>query len=189
VTSFISKILTTSPVASSVEVETIDVKTFNLPLFDHPSAPAMFPLNLPSPLPEGHPALAWSKKLQTFDAYILVTPEYNGGLPAGFKNALDYTYYEFTSKPFFTISYGVHGGNFANEEASRAIGVIMKGKVVDTKVLLPWAKDEMMLPTAEGKLGPKTLEAWEGQKGEVLKGFEELIGLLKEEKVAEEIAA
>lgn len=65
----------------------------------------------------------------------------------------------------------------------------MKGKVVDTKVLLPWAKDEMMLPTAEGKLGPKTLEAWEGQKGEVLKGFEELIGLLKEDKVAEEIAA
>lgn len=149
----------------------------------------MVPLNLPSPLPAGHPALAWSKALQKFDAYILVTPEYNGGLPGGFKNALDYTYYEFSSKPFFTISYGVHGGNFANEEASRAIGVIMKGKVVDTKVLLSWAKDEMMLPTAQGKIGEKTLEAWEGQKGEVLKGFEELVTLLKEEKVDEKIAA
>lgn len=149
----------------------------------------MAPLNLPSPLPADHPALAWSKALQAFDAYILVTPEYNGGLPAGFKNALDYTYYEFTSKPFFTISYGVQGGNFANEEASRAIGLIMKGKVVDTKVLLPWAKDEMMLPTAQGKIGEKTLEAWEGQKGEVLKGFEELVTLLKEEKVEAKIAA
>ncbi|KAE8448799.1 hypothetical protein EG329_008801 [Mollisiaceae sp. DMI_Dod_QoI] len=183
VTTFIHDILLTSPHSPTVELSTIDVTTFNLPLYNHPTAPAMAPLHLPSPLPASHPALTWSTTLQTYDAYILVTPEYNGGLPAGFKNALDYLYYEFKGKPFFVISYGVHGGNFANEEASRAVGLIMGAKLVETKVKLPYAKEDLMLATGEGKVGEASLKAWAEEKVNVLKGFEELVGLLKEEEV------
>ncbi|KUJ13524.1 flavo protein [Mollisia scopiformis] len=179
VASFIHNIISTSPSFASNEITTVDVKSFNLSLYDHPSAPALFPLDKPSPLPESHPAIKWSQTIASFDAYILITPEYNGGLPAGFKNALDYLYHEFKGKPVFVISMGVHGGNFANEEATRALGTIMRGRAVETKVLLVIA-DEDKLNATMGRVGEKSLEVWGEQKADVLKGFEELVGMLND---------
>lgn len=149
----------------------------------------MFPLNVPSPLDASHPAINWSKTIASFDGYILVTPEYNGGLPAGFKNALDYLYYEIKGKSAFVVSYGVHGGNFANEEAVRALGLIMGGTVVETKVLLKYDGADFMAATGEGKVGEKSLAAWEAEKVNVVKGFEELVQSLKDGGLKEAIAA
>lgn len=87
------------------------------------------------------------------------------------------------------ISYGVHGGNFANEEAVRALGLIMKGTVVDTKVLLQYDGGDFMAAIVEGKIGEKSLEAWEGKKEDVVKGFEELVVALKDGGLKEAIAA
>ena len=49
------------------------------------------------------------------DGIIIVTPEYNGGLPASLKNAIDVLYDEWHSKPIsiVTVSGGVFGGTQA----------------------------------------------------------------------------
>lgn len=87
------------------------------------------------------------------------------------------------------ISYGVHGGNFANEEATRALGLIMGGKVVEKKVLLAYEREDLMLASGEGKIGEKSLKKWEEEKEGVVKGFEELVGILTDGGLKEDIAA
>jgi len=54
-------------------------------------------------------ALRWQKKVAEFDGYIFVTAEYNRGVPAVLKNALDYAYPEWIRKPAAYVGYGSVG--------------------------------------------------------------------------------
>jgi len=49
---------------------------------------------------------AWSHRVAAADAFVVVTPEYNYGMPAVLKNALDFLYHEWAWKPVAFISYG-----------------------------------------------------------------------------------
>jgi len=40
------------------------------------------------------------------DAFVFVTPEYNHGMPATLKNAIDYLHHEWAYKPVSFVSYG-----------------------------------------------------------------------------------
>lgn len=53
-----------------------------------------------------------SRAIASSDALVIVTPEYNNGIPGALKNALDYLYEEFEHKPVgvVTISGGPYGG-------------------------------------------------------------------------------
>jgi NAD(P)H-dependent FMN reductase len=53
-----------------------------------------------------------SRAISGADALVIVTPEYNNGIPGALKNALDYLYDEFSRKPVgvVTISGGPYGG-------------------------------------------------------------------------------
>ncbi len=53
-----------------------------------------------------------SRAIASSDALVIVTPEYNNGIPGSLKNALDYLYDEFSHKPVgvVTISGGPYGG-------------------------------------------------------------------------------
>jgi hypothetical protein len=48
----------------------------------------------------------WSRTVSRADGYIFVSPEYNHGLNAATKNALDYLYHEWRDKPAGFVSYG-----------------------------------------------------------------------------------
>ncbi|MFG1694211.1 GNAT family N-acetyltransferase [Nonomuraea sp. NPDC049309] len=48
----------------------------------------------------------WSAMVDAADGFIAVTPEYNYGMPAAFKNALDYLSREWAWKPMGFVSYG-----------------------------------------------------------------------------------
>jgi len=48
----------------------------------------------------------WSRLVDAADAFIAVTPEYNFGMPATFKNAVDYLHREWAWKPMGFVSYG-----------------------------------------------------------------------------------
>ncbi len=48
----------------------------------------------------------WSAMVDAADGFILVTPEYNYGMPASLKNALDYLSREWAWKPVAFVSYG-----------------------------------------------------------------------------------
>jgi NAD(P)H-dependent FMN reductase/GNAT superfamily N-acetyltransferase len=72
-------------------------------------------LNLPFLDEEEHPSSGvyrhehtrrWSAVADAADGFIVVTPEYNYGMPATLKNALDYLSAEWAWKPIGFVSYG-----------------------------------------------------------------------------------
>src|SRR5690242_13749078 len=48
----------------------------------------------------------WSAMVAAADGFIAITPEYNYGMPAALKNALDYLGSEWAWKPIGFVSYG-----------------------------------------------------------------------------------
>ena len=96
-------------------VELVDLRDFDLPLFDEPASNAWMPSSDPR-------AVAWQNKLAEFDGFIFVVAEYNRSVTGALKNALDQAYKEWVRKPFTAIAYGSVGGTRAMEHL-RMIGV------------------------------------------------------------------
>lgn len=85
-------------------VEPIDLAEPALPLFDEPEHPRL------RKYVHDH-TKAWSATVERADAYVVVTPEYNYGMPPSLLNALDYLVHEWAYKPVGFVSYGgVSGG-------------------------------------------------------------------------------
>ncbi len=93
---------------SDWDVELVDVRDFDLPFFNERAS------NLWAPSADPH-AIAWQKKLATFDGFIFVTAEYNRSIPGSLKNALDQAYKEWIHKPAAVMAYGSTGGARAAE--------------------------------------------------------------------------
>jgi len=88
---------------TDAEFELVDLQDYSLPLLDDPVPPS---LNRPRP---PH-AQKWSEKVASLDAFVFVTPEYDHGIPAALKNAIDYLYGEWNNKAAGFVSYGSAGG-------------------------------------------------------------------------------
>lgn len=92
------------------EVELLDLKEIDLPLMDEPNHPRV------QKYTKAH-TKKWSKTIDSADAFVIVTPEYNFGYPATLKNALDYLSVEWSDKPMGFVSYGgISGGTRAVQE-------------------------------------------------------------------------
>ena len=89
--------------------EVVDLRDYPMPFFDEPRSPITLP-------PKNEVALRWADKLAQLDGFIFVTAEYNHGIPAVLKNALDYAYKEFNRKPATFVAYGSAGGARAVEQ-------------------------------------------------------------------------
>jgi NAD(P)H-dependent FMN reductase len=85
-----------------MDVELIDLRDYPMPFFDEPASNAWVPS-------KNAVAQRWQKKVAEFDGYIFVTAEYNRGIPAVLKNALDYAYPEWNRKPAACVGYGSVG--------------------------------------------------------------------------------
>jgi len=83
----------------TADFDVIDLRDFPLPFFNEPKSPAWEP-------PQNEVAQRWGKKVAGFDGYIFVTAEYNHGVPAVLKNAIDHAYHEFKRKPAAFVGYG-----------------------------------------------------------------------------------
>lgn len=92
---------------ASIDFEVVDLRDYYLPIFDEALPPAAAKER------ESQKARDWSTKLESFDAYIFVTAEYNRSIPGCLKNALDYVSRELTNKAGAIVSYGSVGGNSA----------------------------------------------------------------------------
>lgn len=89
--------------------EIVDLRDHKLPFFDEQKAPIWEP-------PKDPAAQAWCARIARFDGYVFVTAEYNRGIPAVLKNALDHTYFELHRKPAGFIGYGGVGAARAIEQ-------------------------------------------------------------------------
>lgn len=96
-------------------VELVDLRDFDLPMFDEVSSNLWVPSSDPK-------AVAWQNKLAEFDGYIFVVAEYNHSITGALKNALDQAYKEWDKKPFTAMAYGSAGGARALEHL-RLIGI------------------------------------------------------------------
>jgi NAD(P)H-dependent FMN reductase len=79
--------------------ELIDLAEVGLPFMDEPHHPRF------GNYVHQH-TKDWSAKIEAADAFIFVTPEYNHGMSAPLKNALDYLHREWQFKPVGFVSYG-----------------------------------------------------------------------------------
>jgi NAD(P)H-dependent FMN reductase len=91
-----------------LDVELVDLKTFDLPFFNEPAS------NLWMPSADQR-AVAWQNKIGEFDGYIFVVAEYNRSITGALKNAMDQAYKEWTRKPAAYVGYGSVGGARAIE--------------------------------------------------------------------------
>ena len=85
-----------------MSVELVDLRDYPMPFFDEVAS------NMWAPS-KNEVARRWQKKVAEFDGFIFVTAEYNRGIPAVLKNALDYAYPEWNRKAAAYVGYGSVG--------------------------------------------------------------------------------
>lgn len=98
-----------------MDAEIVDLRDFPMPFFDEVASNAWAPS-------ENEVAVAWQKKIASYDGYIFVVAEYNRSITGALKNALDQAYVDWNRKAFGAIAYGSVGGARAVEHL-RNIGV------------------------------------------------------------------
>ena len=91
------------------DFEVVDIQDFNLPLLDEPVPPSMGQYSKPH-------TKAWAAKVDSFDAFVFVTPEYNHGTSGALKNAIDFLFAEWNNKAAGFVGYGSAGGVRAVEQ-------------------------------------------------------------------------
>lgn len=108
VTPKLAKWVETRMKAKHDDIEVLDLADYDMPLL------AEAPWTPNRQLTDG--AKQWLEALERADGYMFVTAEYNHGLPAVLKNAIDYTNGQMTRKPAGIVSHGVVSGARANEQ-------------------------------------------------------------------------
>ena len=81
------------------DYDLIDLADFDLPLLDEANSPSQGNY-------ENAHTKAWAAKIDSYDGFVFVTPEYNHSTSAALKNALDYLYQEWNNKAVGFVSYG-----------------------------------------------------------------------------------
>lgn len=159
-----------------ITFELVDVAALNLPLFDEPGIPSQ--IKDPSGYAHDH-TRAWSATIAACDAFVFVTPQYNWGIPAGLKNAIDYLFHEWKGKPAMIVSYGGHGG----DKCAAALKVVLGGgldmKVVEVTVNLSFPDRGFLVRAARGEElgldGGSDQGIWAKERGEVVEVWEEMV--------------
>ncbi|MFA7267376.1 MAG: NADPH-dependent FMN reductase [Candidatus Nanopelagicales bacterium] len=100
--------------SSPLRYELLDLADVGLPLLDEPLKASL------QTYKHEH-TKRWSERVQAFDGFLFVTPQYNWGYPAVLKNALDYLYVEWHDKPATVLTYGTHGGGKAAKQLQEVL--------------------------------------------------------------------
>jgi len=103
---------------SDAEFELIDLLEWNLPMLDESFPPSMDKY-------EHKHTKEWAATIASFDGFVFVAPEYNHGINAALKNAIDFIFKEWNNKAAGFVSYGSEGGVRAVEQLRQVMGAIM----------------------------------------------------------------
>ncbi len=125
-------------------VEILDLAEINLPFFDEPNHPRMRRYVHPH-------TRAWSEAVDSADAFVFVSPEYNFSMTAPLKNALDYLSAEWAYKPVGLVTYGgLSGGTRAAHQIRQVVSVLKMIPVPEAVALpmvFPQIVDSEFVPT------------------------------------------
>ena len=118
------------PVDLCFDVEVVDLAEVGLPLLDEPHHPAEH-------MYVHEHTRRWSASVAAADAFVLVMPEYNVGFTAPLKNALDYLYTEWNSKPVGFVSYGMTSAGLRAVEMIKPVLISLQMVPVHDAVSIP----------------------------------------------------
>ena len=113
------------------DVALCDLAELDLPMMDEPRHPRFHDY-------EHQHTKDWSARVDATDAFVVVTPEYNHGMTAPFKNALDFLHDEWQYKPIGFVSYGgASAGTRGVEHAKQVVSTLKMMPVFET-VAIPF---------------------------------------------------
>ena len=113
------------------EVEVLDLAKINLPFIDEPNHPRLQSY-------EKDHTKEWSRKIDGGDAFVMVVPEYNYGMPPTLANAIDFLYNEWNYKPAGFVSYGGLSGGTRSVQMCKEIMTTVKMVPLPEAVNLPF---------------------------------------------------
>ena len=105
------------------EYELVDIADFDLPLLDEAIPPSQ------GKYQKDH-TKRWADKIDGFDAFVFVTPEYNHSTSGALKNAIDFLYAEWNNKAAGFVAYGSAGGTRAVEHLR---GIMAELQIADVR--------------------------------------------------------
>lgn len=170
-------LLSSHPDFKALELETINLATspgHPLPLLIEDTLPQSHsPLSLPFAYSD--PCIrSWSSTVLSWDGVLIISPQYNWGVPAPLKNALDHLFHEWAGKPVGLITLGGRGGTKVEASLRSILGGGLDMKVVQKGVQVVMSRDWIA--------GAEVLKAGEEmlQKHDeaVIECVRELVGLL-----------
>lgn len=105
------------------DYELVDLRDFDLPHLDEelPAAVGQYAK------PHTH---RWGEKIDSFDGFVFVVPEYNHGMPGVLKTALDFLYNEWNNKAAGFVGYGVDGAPRSISQLRAVMGFL---KIADVR--------------------------------------------------------
>ena len=133
---------------AAFEVETLDLRQWPLPFFQETVATVG---NFDDPTYSDPMVKRWNQKIKEADAYLLVTPEYNHGVPGVLKNAIDSVFLSFGFRHKAVAFVGYSAGVGAGVRAIESLNQIMletEAVPVRTQTLIPFVANAF---DAEGR--------------------------------------
>jgi len=113
----------------SFDAHLVDLKDFNLPVFDEPKHPRLGEY-------EHEHTRRWAESVSAADAFVFVAPEYNYNPSPALVNALTYLSNEWNYKPAGFVSYGgISGGMRAAQETKPLLTTLRMVPVLEAVVV------------------------------------------------------
>lgn len=139
---------------TDAELELADLKDYPLPMFADKVSPFERGAN-PHPNPQ---VQKWLDKVKEADGYVIISAEYNHGIPSALKNALDYPFVEWHGKPIGFVAYGGVAGGARVVEALRLVSAELSMYSVREAVYIPfiWAAFDEQGNLANAEMHAKT---------------------------------
>lgn len=124
------------------DVELTDLVTVDLPLLDEPGHPRF------GNYQHEHTA-RWSAIVDTADAFVFVTPEYDYATPASLMNALQVLANEWAYKPVGFVSYGGISGGLRGVQMTKQVVTTLRMMPIPEAVVLPFFARQVDAATGE----------------------------------------
>ncbi len=128
----------------SFDAELVDLAEAGLPVYDEPEHPRL------RKYIHDH-TKDWSKSVDSADAFVFVTPEYNFGPPPSFINMMSYLSHEWAYKPAGFVSYGGLSGGLRAVQLEKLTLTTLKMMPIPEAVAVPMfaqhIKDDVFQPT------------------------------------------
>jgi NAD(P)H-dependent FMN reductase len=125
------------------DVEVTDLAELDLPFMDEPKHPRF------REYIHDH-TRAWSETVDASDAFVFVMPEYNFGINAPLKNAIDYLHHEWHDKPVGFVSYGGVAAGTRAVQMTKQIVSALKMLPVYEAVYIPFVASRI----EDGRFNP-----------------------------------